>query len=139
MQGTNEQTAQRRTAGRIKAIAAAITAEAVRRWFRASCLFVPSSEPEISWEPADYGLDPAAVEERFFRPFWSSMAAATNWFPAAWAGGSMSYVAGQGCWRSSKRDFTKDKELAHAFRIAAAVERIVVDLVSAQRDLLPAA
>jgi len=40
--------------------------EMVRRFYRDSHLFVPSSEPIVSWEPADYGFHPDQVDEVFF-------------------------------------------------------------------------
>lgn len=39
--------------------------ELARRVFRASQLFCPSPEPVKSWDPADYGIPPEAVEEHW--------------------------------------------------------------------------
>lgn len=40
-------------------------AEIGRRLFRRTQLFCPSREPLISWDPADYGIPPGAVEEHW--------------------------------------------------------------------------
>jgi uncharacterized protein len=40
--------------------------EVARRFYRNAQLFAPSTEPIISWDPADYGLDPAMVDEIWF-------------------------------------------------------------------------
>ena len=46
----------------------AITAaELARRAFRHTQLFAPSPEPLRSWDPADYGIPPAAVHEHWIR------------------------------------------------------------------------
>lgn len=42
------------------------SAELVRRLFRDARLFDPDLEPVTSWDPADYGFDPADTEEVFF-------------------------------------------------------------------------
>ena len=41
-------------------------AEIARRIFRHTQLFVPSPDPVKSWDPADYGIPPEAVEEQWF-------------------------------------------------------------------------
>ncbi|HUO83835.1 MAG TPA: alpha/beta fold hydrolase [Thermoanaerobaculia bacterium] len=42
-------------------------AELARRLFRRSRLFCPSDQPLISWNPADYGLDPDRVDEVYLQ------------------------------------------------------------------------
>ena len=42
-------------------------AELGRRLFRNATLFSPSPDPALTWNPADYGLDPGVVEEITFR------------------------------------------------------------------------
>lgn len=41
-------------------------AEIARRVYRHTQLFLPSPEPVKSWNPADYGIPPGAVEEQWF-------------------------------------------------------------------------
>ena len=43
-----------------------LAAEAVRRAFRRSQLFLPSADPVRSWDPIDYGIPREAVEEHWF-------------------------------------------------------------------------
>lgn len=43
------------------------TLEVGRRLFRNARLFTPSNDPIVSWDPADYGFDPARVDELTFR------------------------------------------------------------------------
>lgn len=49
----------------IAGAAAFVGAEIALRSFRHSRIFDPSPDPEISWDPADYGIPPDAVEEHW--------------------------------------------------------------------------
>lgn len=46
--------------------AALAAAEIARRVYRQQHLFLPSPDPVKSWDPADYGIPPGAVKEKWF-------------------------------------------------------------------------
>lgn len=45
--------------------AAMVAADLGRRFYRHTQIFCPSPDPLVSWNPADYGIDPEAVEEHW--------------------------------------------------------------------------